>query len=513
VRLFVDRARAVRPDFALDGEHARAVAEICARLDGLPLAIELAAARVRVLSPRQIADRLDEALPVLSGGGRDRPARQQTLRDAIAWSHDMLDEPERTFFRRLAVFRGGCTFEAAEAVGDPQGADVLDLLGSLVDKSLLLRLELDEGSRFQFLFVIREYAKERLAAGDDETATRDRHAAYVARFLRDAAPRLFGAEQPEVLDRIEREHDNVRAAIEWSQRSGDAATALALVGPVWRFWQMRGHLREGRERLDDVLAMPGVEEHPLLLADALDAAGGVAYWMAEWEAAGTRYGAALELRRTLGDRSAIAESAYNLACVYAYGAEPTRSIERADELLGEALTIFREGDDRLGIAKVLWATGGNLIDGRPADAVRPFEESLVLYRELGDRFGEAWALHMLGLAEALIDRVDEAEAHMLASLELFLRADDRSAVSILLNDFAVVATQREQVERALRLHGAALEFEARSGVGLGTSATNIGGVLERLLDVLPDDETRALIDEGRAMPIDEALAYAMKRED
>lgn len=248
VALFLDRARSVRPSFALVEENAPAVAEICARLDGLPLAIELAAARVRVLTPRQIAERLDAALPVLSGGGRDRPARQQTLRDAIAWSYDLLGLAERTFFRRLAVFRGGCTLEAAERVCDPQGssgADALELLGSLVDKSLLQRVELDGEPRFELLYVIREFAKERLADEDDEPVIRRRHAAFLIELLGEAAPKLFGADQSTWLDELDREHDNVRSAISWAIRSGETSSALGLVSPCWRFWQMRGHFARG----------------------------------------------------------------------------------------------------------------------------------------------------------------------------------------------------------------------------------------------------------------------------
>jgi len=514
VALFLDRARSVRPSFVLDDESAPAVAEICARLDGLPLAIELAAARVRVLTPRQIADRLDVALPVLSGGGRDRPVRQQTLRDAIAWSHDLLDDDERTFFRRLAVFRGTCTLEAAERVCDPaaSGPDALELMGSLVDKSLVQRVETDGEPRFRLLFVIREFAKERLAEDDEERAVRRRHAEFMIDVLREAAPELFGPDRPVRLDELEREHDNVRSAIAWAIDNDESRIALGLVSPCWRFWQMRGHLHEARERIDEVLAMRGVEDLPAERADALEAAGGVAYWMADWPAAEERYDACLRLRRELGDARASGEAAYNLACIAVYGPEPFRSMERAAELLDEAQAIFREADDRLGLAKVLWAAGGNVVDVRPADALDPFRESLALYRETGDRFGEAWALHMLGLSEALTDALDHAETHIRESLDLFLAADDRSAVSILLNDFAVLAVLRGDVERGLRLNGAAAATEKRSGVGLGVAATDIGGVLRSMWDAVPRERAQALFDEGMGMSADEALDYATKVE-
>jgi tetratricopeptide (TPR) repeat protein len=275
---------------------------------------------------------------------------------------------------------------------------------------------------------------------------------------------------------------------------------------------MRGHLREGRERIDEVLAMQGVEELPAERASALEAAGGIAYWMADWSNAEARYGECLKIRRSLDDPAAHAEAAYNLACVATYGPKPYRSVERADELLAEAAGLFRQRDDRLGLAKVLWAKGGNVVDSRPADALDPFRESLALYRELGDRFGEAWALHMLGLAEALTDSVDEADAHMREALDLFLAADDRSALSIMLNDFAVVATLRHDVERGLRLNGAAAAVESRSGVGIGVSATDIGGVLARMWASLSRERAEVLFEEGKAMSTDEALVYATKRE-
>jgi predicted ATPase/class 3 adenylate cyclase len=515
VALFVDRARGVRPSFVLDDESAPAVAEICARLDGLPLAIELAAARVRVLTPRQIADRLDAALPVLSGGGRDRPVRQQTLRDAIAWSHDLLDDDERTFFRRLAVFRGTCTLEAAERVCDPSasGGDALELMSSLVDKSLVQRVETDGEPRFGLLFVIREFAKERLAEDEEEPAVRRRHAEFMIDLLRAVAQELFGPDRPARLDELEREHDNVRSAITWAIDNDESRIALGLVSRCWRFWQMRGHLHEARERIDEVLAMPGVEDLPAERADALEAAGGVAYWMADWQTAQDRYDACLTLRRELGDARARAEAAYNLACIAVFGPESFRSMERAAELLDEAQAIFRDEDDRLGLAKVLWAAGGNLIDVRPADALDPFRESLALYRETGDRFGEAWALHMLGLTEALTGALDDAEAHIRESLDLFLAADDRSALSILLNDFAVLAVLRDDAERGLRLSGAAAATEERSGVGIGVSATDVGGVLRRMWDAFPRDRARSYFEEGMAMSIDEALDFATKVED
>ncbi|HSL09957.1 MAG TPA: adenylate/guanylate cyclase domain-containing protein [Actinomycetota bacterium] len=513
VALFVDRATAVDPRFVLDGSNAAAVARICTQLDGLPLAIELAAARVRLFTPGQIVDRLDRALSVLRGGGRDRPARQQTLEGAIAWSYDLLDEAERRVFRRMAVFRGGGTFEAAERVCRTDAdSDVTGLLGSLVDKSLLRLSRSDDEPRFAFLYVIRGFARDRLNASDDAEDAYRLHAETYLDLVVDVAPKLFGSEQPMWLDRLEREHDNIRAALDWATASGATVVGLRLIAASWRFWQMRGHLAEARDRADSVLAMPDADAHPVELADACEAAGGIAYWMGDWAAGRDRYDRSLELRRSLGDRLGIAEAAYNRACISIYGPPPFRSVDVAARLLDEALAVYRSEDDRLGLAKVLWASGGNLIDSRTADSIAPFRESLQLYRDLGDRFGEAWALHMLGLAEAITGAVDDGERHMRASLDIFLDADDRSAMSILLNDFAVLAVQRGRYERALRLHGAAEAIEARTGVGLGVTATDVGGSLQRMWEALPRDEAERHHAAGLEMSVDEAIAFATKRE-
>jgi len=515
VALFLARARAIDPGFSLDETNAPAVAAICARLDGLPLAIELAAARVRLLTPAQILERLERALSTLTGGGRDRTERQQTLRGAIAWGYDLLDEAERACFRRLAVFRGGCTFEAAEAVCDPDaelGADALDLLGSLVDKSLVRRIETDDEPRLQMLFVIREFAREAFDRTDETDEIRRRHATWYLEMAREAAPQLFGAEQPRWLDHLEHEHDNMRAALDRMVAAGRTSIALPLAATLWRFWQMRGHLREARERITAVLALPDAADHPDEMAAALEAAGGISYWMGDWAPAGEAYERCLALRRTLGDPIVVAEAAFNLACIAVYGPEPYRSVEGAQALLDEALAIYRAHDDLLGEAKVLWATGGNLVDERPEDSIGPFHESLSGYRAVGDRFGEAWALHMLGIAEAVCGRLDDADGHMREALALFLAAEDRSALSLLLNDFAVVAVYRGDAARALTLHGAATELESIYGVGLGVTATDLGGVVELLWNSLPREEADRHFAAGRALSLDDALVLATKVE-
>ncbi|MDP9273954.1 MAG: hypothetical protein M3O93_10605, partial [Chloroflexota bacterium] len=261
VALFLERARVARPDFALTEESAQAVAEICVRLDGLPLAIELTASRVRLLEPREILARVQQHLPVLTGGPTNLPARQRTLRATIEWSYDLLRRPEQFLFGRLAVFAGGCTLEAVEAACNPDGElglNTLDGLASLVEQSLVRRYDLASESRFGMLETIREYAHDKLEADATLDAVAARHGSYYRDLAETAEGHFMGPEQVAWLDRFEREHDNVRAALTYTLEAGDAETGLRLAAALWRFWQQRGYLREGRSWLDAVLALdPG----------------------------------------------------------------------------------------------------------------------------------------------------------------------------------------------------------------------------------------------------------------
>ena len=522
VQLFVARATAVKPGFSVTNENAPAVAEICARLDGLPLAIELAAARVKLLSPDAILKRLEHRLELLAGGARDLPQRQQTLRGAIAWSFDLLEEHERALFARLAVFLGGFTLEAAEAVCNPGaelGVDTLDGIASLVNKSLIRQMVLgDAEDRFLMLQTIRDFALERYEELEDRDRTRARHAAFFFALVERLRPLLMGAEQARWLDALEEEHDNLRAALQGAVRAGDAETAARLGGALWRFWQMRGHLREGRDRLAQVLACPGVEEHPEALADALEGAGGIAYWMGELQEASRHYAASLELRRDHGDSREIAEAAYNLACVHVFF-EETRDPELAEPLLEEALKRFRELGDDAGVAKVLWAGSGQefttaaLTGAAPRPEmlereIRDLEEALRLYRKVGDRFGEAWALHMLGLCLALLQRFAEAHEAFDEAVSIFLEAGDSSAIPVLLGDYSVLATVRGDGERAFRFRGAMAAAERETGVGLAGWATQMSYLRERMAALLPPEEAERAHAEGERMGPEEAIAAA-----
>ncbi|MGH8927089.1 MAG: adenylate/guanylate cyclase domain-containing protein, partial [Acidimicrobiia bacterium] len=287
VALFVERATAARPDFRLDSRNAPIVVDIVARLEGLPLAIELAAARIRLLPLEGIRERLNSRLGLLTGGARDLPERQQTLRNAIEWSYDLLDDPHQRLFARLAVFVGGFGIEQAEQVCDRGlDLDILEGLSTLNDQSLI-RTVASDGGRFLMLETIREYALERLRHGPEEGEIRRRHAQAFRSLAEEAAPEYTRIHTKRWLDRTEADHDNLRAALSWAIEAGEATVAQRLTGAMWRFWQMRGYLREGRQRAEAALAEPGGTAETLIIAQ--EAAGGLAYWQADMRAAGSHY--------------------------------------------------------------------------------------------------------------------------------------------------------------------------------------------------------------------------------
>jgi predicted ATPase/class 3 adenylate cyclase len=513
VRLFAERAMAANPGFRLNG-NAGKVEEIVTRLDGLPLAIELAAARVRILPVDALAARLDQRLAMLTGGARDLPARQQTLRGAIDWSYDLLDEADRRLFERFSVFAAGADLPQIEAVCGPPseiGGEVLDGLASLVEKSLLRSVPSAAGEpRFAMLATIREYAAERLAARDDESATRTRHAAVFLAIAESCAPALTGAQANAYLERLEAEHDNLRAAIDWAVDLGDAETAYRFGAALWRFWQVRGHLHEAMDRIARILEAPGAEALPAALRSrALGAAGSIAYWSADLEATTRYYRRALDAARETDDRALIAEATYNA------GFEPSarggRRQRYADggPLFREALELYRELGDEVGIANATWAVGISILAGGDHEtARRHLEDGLELYRRVGNRFGEGWALHMIGLVDIMQGRADDAEARFRDSLAIFRETNDRGANVLLLLDFALVARERGDLERFWTLAGASDALSQKTGIGLARS-------IEDFVDIKapdrPDDDPDAARawDTGVELDPEAALALAL----
>ncbi|MDP9265703.1 MAG: diguanylate cyclase [Chloroflexota bacterium] len=511
VRLFIDRAVAVTPDFRITNDNAPAVAEICARLDGLPLAIELAAARVKLLPPAAMLSRLERSLAMLSGGARDLPERQQTLRGAIAWSYDLLAPRTRRLFERLAVFVGGASLEEIEAVcgtSDELSIDVLEGVGALVDHSLLRQREVAGDARFQMLVTIREFARERLEASGDLFELARRHAAaYVAVAERNAAE-LTSAASGQRLDRMEREHDNLRAAMEWAIRN-DAATAMRLGFAMWRFWHMRGHLEEGRGVIERVLSVPDDAVPQGLRAKALEAAGGTAYWQGDIDAARRFYDRALELSRASGERHEVANALYNLSFSYTLPDAPLRDVAGARTLLEEALALYRQLGDERGVANVLWAMTDVLYaEGRLDEVARVAEEAATMYRKLGDRFGLGWALFMIGNAALVLDQLGRVRTSLTEAVGIFRAANDVSAFTLLLDGYAALALAEQRPARAVRLAGAAEALRERTGSELGRFTREF---VSR--EIYPTDAHRAAYPEdwaaGRAMDADAAVAYAL----
>ena len=533
IQLFVERARAARPDFALTAANARAIVGVVAQLDGLPLAIELAAARVKVLPPQAILERLASGLGVLQSSARDLPARQQTLRGAIAWSYDLLDAGLRRLFQRMSVFRGGAALSEIERVCGPAeeiDRDVLDGLSELVDQSLLRRVESGDESRFVMLETIRELAREQVEASGEAREIELRHARAYLALAESAAPRLLGSEQKELLDRLDLEQGNLRAAIDMcgdrscaDQTSCSCApgehdadderveVGLRLTGALWRFWQMRGHLQEGRERTERVLSLPGADGHGDAYVRALEAAGGITYWLGDLETTERTYAKRLELARASGDPGAIANALYDLSFMYIV---PGRDLDDGQALLEEALALFRATADAGGVAKTLWALSASYVGRQEWDrAAEIIPDVVAAFRTMDNRFGLGWALHNLGIVSVRRGDFAAGRAAFTESVAIFDGASDVSGMVLLLHDFAELAAAQGQEDRALRVLGAARALQERTGMALADvwrdENTQWASETRALLARADTARRDALMAEGAALTPEGALAFAL----
>jgi predicted ATPase/class 3 adenylate cyclase len=509
VQLFTERALAVRPEFRVTEENAPAVAEITVRLDGLPLAIELAATRTKVLTPEQILPRLQKRLSLLTSGVRTLPERQRTLRGAIAWSYDLLDEAERRLFARLSVFSGGWTLESAEAVCDPEGLglDALEGLTSLVDKSLVRRVEpADALPRFSMLETIREFGQEQLEAGGDLDLVARRHADHFLGLVVEAEGHLTADDQGKWLDRSDQEHANIRAALRWAIEAGDADRAQESAAAMWRFWQQRGHLAEGRRWFEEVLAMPSGQGRTPARARALIGAGGIAWWQQDRTSTGAFYREALAIERELGDSARMAEALYNLAFVVA-----GNDVESAARMLDESLDLFRRVGDEPGVARVLVmlvirdATAGDW-----GSVIAKIEEVVAIWRRLGDRLHLAFDLVWLAFAYGRAGRPGDARSVALEALELFREVDNPTGIALALLDLAFLSTWEGRHEDAIRLAGASESLRERTGGGPppGFAGLLEGDPVAEASAHLPEDVAQRAWEVGLAMRVDEAVALA-----
>jgi predicted ATPase/class 3 adenylate cyclase len=510
VRLFNERALAVSPQFRITEQNAPAVAQITARLDGLPLAIELAATRTKVLTPEQILPRLQSRLSILTSGARTLPGRQRTLRGAIAWSHDLLDESERRLFARLSVFCGGWTLESAEDVSDPEalGLDALEGLTSLVDKSLIRRASPEDGHpRFTMLETIREFAQEQLAAGGDFYPVRRRHAEHFLELALEAEPHLTGDDQGRWLDRCDREHDNIRAALRWAIEVGEGERAEESAGALWRFWQQRGHLAEGRRWLEEILAMPTGQGRTAARSKALTGAGGIAWWQNDHRASRGHYEEALAIERDIGDPARIAEALYNQAFVVAAGDD----LESAARLLDESLDLFRRAKDGPGVARALaMLVIRDAMAGDWGRVIAKLEEVVAIWRRLGDRLHLAFDLVWLAFAYGRSGRRMDARSAALEALELFREVDNPTGVALALLDLAFLSTWEGRHQDAIRLAGASESLRERIGGGPppGFAGLLEGDPVAEASANLSEDASKRAWEEGLAMGVDEAADLA-----
>jgi predicted ATPase/class 3 adenylate cyclase len=552
VDLFIQRARAVRPGFTLTKDTAPAVAEICCRLDGLPLAIELAAARTKLLPPRDMLARLERRLEFLTGGGRDLPARQKTLRNAIAWSYDLLDENEQKLFRRLAVFAGGCTVDAVEAVAGevPPRGDGLDRLESLLDKSLLQEVEGAEGElRFMMLETLREFGLEQLEASGELAATQLRHADYFLSIAEQTEAKLERAGQVEWINRMEQEHDNLRAALAWSKTAEDAAkTCLRLAGALGLFWEARGYYTEGRELLAAILSTETAQGRTAARARVLARAAELSYRQSDYAATMAFGEEGLSIYRQVGDRPGMASTLLKLG----NAATETGDYKAASKFIEEALRTWGGLKDKHGIARALISSGWvALRSGKYELAKRRLVEALTISRDLGDT--RHIAFELAGLGEVALRQQDYARATQLVeeSLELRRQLGNKWGVGVSLGILGWVAMREEKWERAIaRLNeslavrreigdqsGSAWCLERLAAVamaqGLAEKAARLFGAgsalrasIQSVIDPadqpayeskisslrreLGQERFTAVWDEGRALALERAVAYALE---
>ena len=461
VELFVQRARAASPTFELTQANAASVAAICWRLDGLPLALELAAARVRYLGPTGLLSRLDRALE--AGGARDLPERQRTMRATLDWSYGLLHGPEKELFGRVSVFAGGFELEAAEAVGaagDVDVEDVLVLLGNLVEQSLVVAQadEEDDGIRYRMLELVRQYARGLLKESGQYAATRERHAEYFVALAEAARPELMGPEHEGWLERLEREHDNLREGLRWAQEAGDVERGLRLSAALCWFWWMRGYLGEGRRWVEGFLSEDSRStSRPagvvLSRAKALYGAGELAFGQGDLPRAAQLLEESLLLYRELGDEEGVAVVLVELGQV----ARARGEHERAAALSEEGLALSRKvGESRA--AAIALNTLGHVERwrGDREGATARYEQSLALFRELGHEWGGAYALANLGVVALEGGDLERAQALSEESLSLYEKRGDKGGVALALINLGDVARKRGDEERAAALYNDAL---------------------------------------------------------
>jgi predicted ATPase/class 3 adenylate cyclase len=479
VRLFVERAQAIRPDFTITNDNAPAIAEICHRLDGLPLAIELAAARVRLLSPEAILARMERRLPLLTGGARDLPARQQTLRGAIAWGYELLDADEQALFRRLGAFAGGFTLEAAEAVCNPDvdlEVDLLDGVASLVDKSLLQQVDQADGEpRFSMLGTIREFALEQLEVSGEAETVRRRHAEHFLALAEEAAPRLRGKDQVAWLARLDTEHDNLRAALNWFARTGAVEERQCLAASLWWFWFLRSYLSEGRAWLEEALQADPAQQRSRARDWAAFVAGAVATLQSDFETARARLLESAAIFRELGDERGLAYPLIFLGQTSFFQADPAT----ARTLYEEGLAVARRVGDTWASAIALFFSANSAFGSDEPERARDLAaESLALFRQAGDPWGKSMPLAVLGRLALLEGDHATARAQLGEALAARRLVGDKWGLAQVLNGVGDVARSAGDLIGARAAYEESLELfiETSSRAGIASAQHNLAHV-------------------------------------
>jgi predicted ATPase len=512
VALFVERALAIEPNFILDGRNSQAVVEICRRLDGLPLAIELAASRLRLLSPPAILERLDRSLSVLAGRSRDLPERQRTLRGAISWSYDLLAPEIAALFRRMCVFAGGFSIAAAESVCDPDGElEVLTLEGleALLDTSLVRRkATAADHDRFETLQTVREYGLERLVSDDDAPAVKRRHAHYFLDLAERIEPGFRGPDLEHHLQVLDLDHDNLRAALTWVLERDEGEVGLRLVSALWRFWHLHGDLTAGLRWADEVLALPSAVGRTTFRAHALLAGGSLAYWQLAPAPMLRAYEEGLAIFRELDDHRGIALATYDMGFALALDGE----VNQAAELLRSSRAMFEELGEQRGVGDALFGLSiMSRLQGNPMVAQAEAEEALQLHKDLGDLLGIHGDLYVLGSANRQNGNPDRARDLFLETMGMAEHMENPTGITLSLDNLAHEEIARGNPVKAMRLGGASEAIKESVGGEAPPELIDLPDLLEAVRPLMGEEEIRAAWEEGRRMSLEEALAYA--RED
>ncbi|HWZ18401.1 MAG TPA: LuxR C-terminal-related transcriptional regulator [Ktedonobacteraceae bacterium] len=502
VELFQVRAQAVQPTFKLTPTNMHTIAEICIYLDGLPLAIELAAARIKMLSPTALLSRLSHRLQILTRGARDLPARQQTLRNTLQWSYDLLNLREQRLFRRLSVFVGGMTLEAVETVcydTQREASFTLDEIASLLDKSLIIQVEEEREARFTMLLTVRDYGLECLEKSGENEHVHKAHALYYIALAERFEPEYFGTQSIAVLDQLELEKENLRAALTWLVDSEERELALHLGATLWWFWYARGHLSEGRQWFER--SLPGSERvDASVRAKALKSAGWIAFQQKDFDHAETLLSEGLEVYRLLGDKQNIATSLYRLGLVtLAKGDYPL-----TQALIEDALSLYNQVGSKEGIADSLLVLSYAAIEqGEYSRAREQAEQGLLLFREIDDQWAMTYTL--LGLARVVLLQGDAVTAQTLTeeSLAISIELGNLGGIASCLERLAEISVAQEQLVWAVLLWGAAEHLRETTTISLESTQKS---VVNAVRNKLGEEIFNSLWLQGRNMTPEQAIA-------